>query len=126
MKVASFNVLNYFNGNGTGGGFPTARGANTPVEFARQRAKTVNAILGTGGDIVGLMELENDAPGNSAIEDLVAGLNARGAGTYDYIDTGVIGTDEIRVALIYKPGVVTPLGHTPSSTRASIRHSSTP
>ncbi|AMY08736.1 Endonuclease/Exonuclease/phosphatase family protein [Luteitalea pratensis] len=111
LTVASFNVLNYFNGNGTGGGFPTARGANTPLEFARQRAKTVNAILGTGGDIVGLMELENDAPGNSAIEDLVAGLNATaGAGTYAYIDTGVIGTDEIRVALIFKPGVVTPLG----------------
>ena len=111
LKVASFNVLNYFNGNGTGGGFPTSRGADSPAEFARQRAKTVNAILGLGGDIVGLMELENDAPGNSAIEDLVAGLNAiAGAGTYDYIDTGVIGTDEIRVALLFKPGMVTPLG----------------
>ena len=46
LKVASFNVLNYFNGNGPGGGFPTARGANTPAEFARQRAKTITAILG--------------------------------------------------------------------------------
>jgi predicted extracellular nuclease len=35
----------------------------------------------------------------------VAGLNAMlGAGTYAYIDTGVIGTDAIRVGLIYKPG----------------------
>ena len=111
LKVASFNVLNYFNGNGTGGGFPTARGANTPAEFARQRAKTINAILGLGADVVGLMELENDAPGNSAIEDLVAGLNGTaGAGTYDYVDTGVIGTDEIRVALIFKPAAVTRLG----------------
>ncbi len=29
IRVASFNVLNYFNGNGDGTGFPTARGANT-------------------------------------------------------------------------------------------------
>ena len=50
------------------------------------------------------MEIENDAPPNSAIEELVAGLNAAmGAGTYAFIDTGVIGTDEIKVALIYKP-----------------------
>ena len=111
LRVASFNVLNYFNGDGSGGGFPTARGASTPAEFARQRAKTVNAILGTGADIVGLMELENDAPGNSAIEDLVTGLNATaGAGTYDYVDTGIIGTDEIRVGFLFKPGVVTRLG----------------
>ena len=36
------------------------------------------------------MEIENDRPLNSAIEDLVAGLNAEmGAGTYAFIDTGV-------------------------------------
>ena len=57
------------------------------------------------------MEIENDAPPNSAIEELVAGLNAAmGAGTYAFIDTGVIGTDEIKVALIYKPASVTPVG----------------
>ncbi len=33
-----------------------------------------------------------------------------GAGTYAFIDTGVIGTDEIKVALIYKPASVTPVG----------------
>ena len=33
-----------------------------------------------------------------------------GAGTYAFINTGVIGTDEIRVALIYKPAAVTPVG----------------
>jgi predicted extracellular nuclease len=55
------------------------------------------------------MELENDAAGNSAIEDLVDGLNAATApGTYAFIDTGVVGTDEIRVGLLYKPASVTP------------------
>ena len=61
-------------------------------------------------DVVGLMEIENDPAGFSAIEDLVDGLNAATApGTYAFIDTGVIGTDEIRVALIYKPAAVTPV-----------------
>ena len=111
LRVASFNVLNYFNGDGAGGGFPTARGATTPAEFARQRAKEISALKAMNADIVGLMEIENDAPPNSAVEDLVAGLNeAMGAGTYAFIDTGVIGTDEIRVALIYKPAAVTPVG----------------
>ena len=33
VRVAAFNVLNYFNGDGAGAGFPTARGATTPAEF---------------------------------------------------------------------------------------------
>jgi hypothetical protein len=111
LKIASFNVLNFFNGDGLGGGFPTPRGANTLVEFQRQLAKEVSALTAINADIVGLMELENDAPPYSAIEDLVAALNAAmGAGTYSFIDTGIIGTDAIKVALIYKPAAVTPAG----------------
>ena len=111
LKVASFNVLNFFNGNGSGGGFPTARGANTQFELDRQKAKEVSALKAIDADIVGLMEIENDAPPSSAIEELVAALNAAmGAGTYAFVNTGVIGTDEIKVALIYKPAVVTPVG----------------
>ncbi len=111
LKVASMNVLNYFNGDGLGGGFPTARGATTPAEFTRQRDKIISAILTMNADIIGLNEMENDAPPDSAIEDLVAGLNAAaGAGTYAFVNTGVIGTDQIRVALIYKPASVTPVG----------------
>jgi len=111
LKVASFNVLNFFNGDGLGGGFPTARGADTQAELDRQKAKEVSALKAIDADIVGLMEIENDAPPNSAIEELVAGLNAAmGAGTYSFIDTGVIGTDEIKVALIYKPASVSPVG----------------
>ena len=79
LRVASFNVLNFFNGNGLGGGFPTSRGANTQFEFDRQKAKEVSALQAMNADIVGLMEIENDAPPNSAIEDLVAGAE-RGDG----------------------------------------------
>jgi predicted extracellular nuclease len=111
LRVASFNVLNFFNGDGMGGGFPTPRGATNLAELQRQLAKEVSAITTLDGDIVGLMELENDALGNSAIEDLVTALNAEaGPGTYSFIDTGVVGTDEIRVALLYQPAVVTPVG----------------
>jgi hypothetical protein len=111
LKVASFNVLNYFNGDGLGGGFPTARGAETPFELERQEAKLVSAITTIDADVVGLMEIENDAGPNSALAQLVAALNAATApGTYAYVDTGVIGGDEIKVAVIYKPAAAVPLG----------------
>ena len=42
IKIASFNVLNYFNGDGMGGGFPTSRGADTLEEFIRQRDKIIS------------------------------------------------------------------------------------
>jgi len=111
LKLASFNVLNYFNGDGLGGGFPTSRGARNTFEFERQRTKIIAALKAMDADVVGLMEMENDAGPNSAIADLVRGLNdAMGAGTYAYVDTGVIGTDEIKVAAIYKPATVRPAG----------------
>jgi uncharacterized protein len=112
VRAAAFNVLNYFNGNGAGGGFPTARGATTPFEFDRQRDKIIAAITELDADVVGLMELENDdtAAEFGAIEDLVAGLNAAGDDTYDFIDTGIVGTDAIRVGILYQPDRVTPVG----------------
>jgi predicted extracellular nuclease len=111
LKVASFNVLNYFNGDGLGGGFPTSRGAESPFELERQEAKLVSAITAIDADVVGLMEIENDAGPNSALAQLVTALNAATApGTYDYVDTGVIGGDEIKVAVIYKPAAAVPLG----------------
>ncbi|BAB77800.1 ExeM/NucH family extracellular endonuclease [Anabaena sp. FACHB-709] len=116
LKVASFNVLNYFNGDGTGSGFtsPEQRGAENLTEFNRQREKTIAAILGLNADVVGLIEIENDGYGaNSAIQDLINGLNAvAGAGTYAFINPGLsqLGTDAIAVGFIYKPNSVTPVG----------------
>ncbi len=115
ITVASFNVLNYFNGDGQGGGFPTARGADTAAEFDRQRDKIIAAITAMSADIIGLMEIENDGYGaNSAIQDLVDGLNAAApAGTnYDFIDpqSSSIGTDAIAVGIIYRVETVAPVG----------------
>ncbi|HRQ41277.1 MAG TPA: ExeM/NucH family extracellular endonuclease [Chloroflexota bacterium] len=111
LRVAGFNVLNYFNGDGLGGGFPTARGASSPEEFTRQRDKIIPAILGLDADIIGLMEMENDGyAATSAIADLVDGLNTvAGAGIYAYVNPGVptLGSDEIAVGLIYRPTAVT-------------------
>jgi uncharacterized protein len=114
LRVASANLENYFNGNGQGGGFPTSRGAETLAEFNRQRAKTVAALKALNADIIAVMELENDGDGSqSAAQDLLDGLNvATAPGTYALIAdpaTGV-GTDEIRVKILYKPASVTPVG----------------
>jgi predicted extracellular nuclease len=112
LIVLSYNVLNYFNGNGLGRGFPTPRGATNLAEFNEQRNKIIAALDAMDADILGLIEMENDGGGaNSAIEDLVNGLNTvAGAGTYSYINTGLLGTDEITVAFIYKSASVTPVG----------------
>ena len=115
VKMASFNVLNYFNGDGLGGGFPTARGASTPADFARQRSKILVALTQMNADVVGLIEIENDGTGvNSAIQDIVNGLNqVSGVGTYAFVNDGGAtrqpnNTDLIHCAIIYKPAVVTP------------------
>ena len=103
LRVASFNVLNYFTTLGRAG-----RGADDTAEFARQRAKIIAALRAIDADVVGLIEIENNT---EAIEDLVSGLNeAMGAGTYDYVNTGVIGTDQIKVAFLYKSATVTTVG----------------
>ena len=58
-------------------------------------------------DIVGLIEIENNP--SASLQDLVDGLNdVVGDGTYDFIDTGTIGTDAIKVGFIYKPSTVAP------------------
>jgi predicted extracellular nuclease len=115
LRVASFNVLNYFttldDGEplcGPSGGLE-CRGADNALELERQRTKIVRAIASLNADVIGLIELQNDA--SASIADLVAGVDELlGASTYAYVDTGTIGTDAIKVGLIYKPSAVEPLG----------------
>jgi predicted extracellular nuclease len=126
LKVASFNVLNYFTTidaiqDDSGTNNPAddvcgpaqnqeCRGADDANELARQRAKIIAAIAAINADVVGLIEIENH-PADVPTADLVSGLNdVLGAGTYAYIATGGIGTDAIRLAIIYKPATVTPFG----------------
>lgn len=115
LTVAGFNVLNYFTTLADEGpvcgpsGDMDCRGADDAAEFERQRTKIIAALSQMDADVVGLLEIENN--NKEAVEDLVGGLNeALGADTYAYIDTGTIGTDAIKVALIYKPAAVQPIG----------------
>ncbi|MEW6225218.1 MAG: ExeM/NucH family extracellular endonuclease [Chloroflexota bacterium] len=134
IRVAGLNLLNYFNTfdgasssppwactAGVGGALLDCRGADDAGEFARQWPKTVAAILELDADVIGLNEIENDGYGpSSAIADLVDRLNAATApGTYAFIDadagTGqvnALGTDAIKVGMLYRPGAVTPVGQT--------------
>ena len=124
------NLLNYFNtfadGNsGTPGCFPgggdsDCRGANNEAEFTRQSTKIVNAIIAMDPDVIGIAEMENDGYGStSAIKDLVDKLNAvSGAGPYAFINPDTanglnsMGTDAIKVGILYQPANVTPVGTT--------------
>jgi len=103
IKIASFNVLNFFTTLGE-------RGANSTAELERQREKIAAAICSLDADLFGLIEIENN--GNVALDDLLNGTN--GVNTqcsgYNFVDVGVIGTDAIAVAFIYKDATVTPVG----------------
>ncbi|HMQ32291.1 MAG TPA: ExeM/NucH family extracellular endonuclease [Chloroflexaceae bacterium] len=120
LQVASFNVLNYFltvdttasNDVGTCGpsGTQDCRGADSAQELQRQRDKLTKALLGLDADVLGLMEMEN-TPGVTPSLQIVEDLNqALGADIYAYINTGVIGTDAIRLGIIYKQTTVSPVG----------------
>lgn len=121
IQVASVNVLNFFTTLDYPGGHPLdntcgpsqnmgCRGADDAEEFDRQRAKIVSAISGLDADVIGLVEIENNIS-DDAVIDLVDGLNdANGADAYDYIATGTIGDDAIKVAIIYQPDSVSPVG----------------
>ncbi|EJL6391068.1 ExeM/NucH family extracellular endonuclease [Vibrio vulnificus] len=134
VKVATQNVLNYFNSpyGGHGNQFGDNRGAKSQQEFERQQAKIVEAIYGLDADIVGLMEVENNGFGDfSAIRELLEALNAKydqenygdrfnsqsihnryvfvgfdknGDQVLDQFDT--IGSDVITTGVIYRPSKV--------------------
>ena len=141
LKLASFNVLNYFTtftdgtdvfGN-TGQGClldgvsspGNCRGASNLAEFERQRTKIIEAIAAIDADALGLMEMQNN--GATAVGNLVEGLNAKmGAGTYAVVGdpAGGTGSDAIKVAMIYKPARLLPAG--PSQTDTDAIHNRPP
>lgn len=114
LKVAAFNLENFFNGDGQGGGFPTLRGARTLEEHQAQLRKLVASILPLDADVAALMELENDGHGpRSAIATLVDALNAAPGSVSDwrFVDAGDgPGDNPIRVGIIYRTSRLQPLG----------------
>lgn len=116
IRVASFNVLNFFSTVDTGesncgpNGTSGCRGADSAAEMSRQLDKTVTALEMLDADVVGLMELENNA--NESIGMIVDALNAKiGSVDYAYVDTGVIHNDAIKTAFVYRATTVSPSGN---------------
>lgn len=114
LTVASANVLNFFDTIDMGGATcgPNnigCRGADSASELTRQTDKLVAGLLAIDADVLGLIEIENNA--SSSLQTLSDALNAAaGAGTYAFINTGTIGTDAIKVGLLYQPADATPIG----------------
>ncbi|KFN46127.1 ExeM/NucH family extracellular endonuclease [Arenimonas metalli] len=104
-RIVGLNVLNLFNGDGRGGGFPTERGAARVQDHARQQAKLVATVQALDPDLLALMELENDGFGpDSAVAQFVAALNAAGPhADWRVVDAGEgPGEGSIRVGLAYR------------------------
>jgi predicted extracellular nuclease len=104
LVVASANVLNYWT---TLGG----RGASTPDQLAVQTEKLVAELQGTGADIIGLQEVEND-PTHTPILTLVDALNAaEGADVWSWIgELDHYNLYPIRNEIIYRNDRVIPVG----------------
>ncbi len=117
LRVASFNVENLFGtvqtgGVGCGPNNLDCRGATSEAELARQLIKLVEAIIAMEVDLVGLMEVENDAD-DDTLALLVDALNAvDNAGDWAFVATGHAGTDAIKNAILYRDTVLSPVGQT--------------
>jgi 5'-nucleotidase len=116
IRLASFNVLNYFVHFGG-----DARGADDEAGLQKQEAKIVSAISALGADVVALEEIENSVRFEAndpqmALKRLVNALNAKdGAGTWDYVRSpanlpAAAQQDFITTAIIFKPATVTAVG----------------
>ena len=116
LRIATINLQNLFltpaqDGERCGPRQSSrCRGADTRDELERQLAKTVTAIRRLDADILGVIELENTA-GDAVLETLVAAVNQGvNASDHAFVATGPIGSDAIRVGIVYRPGRIDPVG----------------
>ena len=124
IRVASFNVLNFFTTIDSGPdvcgptGLSDCRGADNVTEYNRQLAKLLAGIIGLDADIVALQEVENDirdddgSRKHDAILTLVEELNAiEGAGTWSWIgELDYYNDYPVRNEIIYRTASVVPVG----------------
>lgn len=122
IRAVGMNLLNYFttidttSSNSSGPCGPTqtqdCRGADSSGELNRQRNRAVTVLCDLNPDVAGLMELENTTPSDT-INDLLNAVNARCGQVHPYVfaNTGsTLGSDAIRVQIIYRSGVLAPFG----------------
>ena len=113
LRIAGMNLLNLFNGDGMGGGFPTARGAASAEDYQRQRAKLVAVVQGLDPDIIAAQEMENDGFGpESSARQFAAALEAAQPGARWQVVAPEVapGSDQIAVALLYRADRVQAVG----------------
>lgn len=108
MRVITLNLENYFNGDGRGGGFPTARGAATAAQLQRQTRRLVAALSAPDPDVIAVAEIENDGDGeHSAVASLARALGPE----WRHVRGGEsAGNDAIRTALLYRRDRVATVG----------------
>jgi predicted extracellular nuclease len=114
IRVASFNVLNFFTGETAANPFPTRRGATDANELKRQQAKMIAALSRMDADVIGLLEVENNGfDERSALATIVRELNkAVGEPRYAFVKpTASQGNDAIKVAIIYDQQKVEQVGN---------------
>ena len=113
LRIVSLNLLNYFNGDGEGGGFPTARGARSPADFEAQQTRIRSALSLIQPHLLAVQEHENDGFGDrGAARSLLDLLNATGSSDWAFVDPGVgpVGGDIITVGLFYRTAALEPVG----------------
>ena len=121
VRIVSANLLNFFNGDGAGAGFPAERGPESMDEFLAQSTRIEAAISRIQPDLLGVQELENDGFGpRSAARSLLTLLNSTGNDDWAVVETGAgrVGEDIIAVGLFYRRQVLETVGkpHTLGST----------
>lgn len=100
IRVMAMNLGNYFNGDGTGKGFPTSRGARTLSEYQRQQQHLLSALQAPDPDILALTEVENDGYGDHSSVTMLA--RALGPQWRVVASPGADGRDEIRTTMLYR------------------------
>ncbi len=115
LRAASFNLLNFFTHTEDDGKVcgpdkkHVCRGASNQAELLRQQQKTYFTVAALDADVAGLVELENN---DSSLAVLTDGVNAQiGEERYSFIETGPIGTDAIKVGIIYRSDKLRPMGN---------------
>ncbi len=122
IRAVGMNLLNYFTTIDTtassssgpcGPAFDQdCRGADNLAELDRQRERASIVICALDADVYGFGELENTTP-SATITDLLGAVNTRcgGANPYAIANTGAtLGTDAIRVQIVYRSGILAPVG----------------
>jgi len=126
IRVVGMNLLNYFttidttssSSSGPCGPGHTldCRGADSQAELDRQTARAAKVICDLSPDVAGFMELENNNTPSptTTITTLLNAVNQRCGGAHQYTfqnnAAGTLGTDAIRVMIVYRSGVVAPAG----------------